>query len=240
MLGRRAQSTSSPTTLSPPEADRRGPGDGAGRPRPRPRGANSLRHRRAAKCPSPKTSKSWRAERAATVIVDDLAFPTNPLPGRPGRRRDRRSHRRRGPLLLRRRQRQSLRRDGDEIASWEAPKFRDSPTVRGLLGSLAGQATDCIDFDPGSAGERHLRDHGRTGRTLIVNLQWAEPWFGVNAALDAFLTGPGGELRRLPTSPATSYPKNPSSGRVWLEKHLGTEDAVPLVIDRCLPGRNAT
>ncbi|HEY7031644.1 MAG TPA: S8 family serine peptidase, partial [Thermomicrobiales bacterium] len=76
--------------------------------------------------------------------------------------------------------------EGKDIASWETPVYRDTacpPEVETL-----GPFEDCLDFDPSEAGEDPT--FGITvepGETLDVDTQWAEPRFGVEADLDAFL-----------------------------------------------------
>ncbi len=76
--------------------------------------------------------------------------------------------------------------EGNDIASWEAPAFRDTkcpPEVEAL-----GPFEECLDFDPTEGGEDPT--FGITveaEETLSVDLQWAEPRFGVEADLDVFL-----------------------------------------------------
>jgi subtilisin family serine protease len=76
--------------------------------------------------------------------------------------------------------------EGNEIASWETPEYRDTacpPEVEAL-----GPFEECLDFDPSEAVEDPT--FGITvepGETLDVDLQWAQPRFGVESDLDAFL-----------------------------------------------------
>ncbi len=85
--------------------------------------------------------------------------------------------------------------EGRDIASWEAPEFRDSESCPAPLEAIAElKAEQCMDFDP---------DEGETddtfgitveaGETLLVDLQWAEPWLGVKTDLDAFLLDSNGD-----------------------------------------------
>jgi hypothetical protein len=78
---------------------------------------------------------------------------------------------------------------GHDIASWEAPAFRDSGSCPAQLLALSGFGSGhCVDFDPDPAGEDDT--FGLTveaDETLTVDLQWAEPWNGVETDLDAFL-----------------------------------------------------
>ncbi len=86
--------------------------------------------------------------------------------------------------------------EGNEIASWEAPAYRDSgdcpPDVRSLS---SFNATHCLDFNPGAtATDRTFGIEVEAGETLTLDLQWAEPWLGVETDLDAFLLDGEGEL----------------------------------------------
>jgi hypothetical protein len=80
-----------------------------------------------------------------------------------------------------------------EIASWEAPSFRDTscpPTVQALLPSTG----HCMDFHPGGPTDNTLGITVEKGATLTVDLQWAEPWFGVDSDLDVYLLDSSGKL----------------------------------------------
>jgi subtilisin family serine protease len=83
----------------------------------------------------------------------------------------------------------------DEIASWEAPAFRDSGGCPETIEKLAGfKGTHCMDFDPGAGSDRTFAIAVEAGELLTVDLQWAEPWFGVGTDLDAFLLSEAGKL----------------------------------------------
>ena len=83
----------------------------------------------------------------------------------------------------------------NEIASWEAPAFRDSAGCPTAVQRLRGfNGTHCMDFDPGAAVDRIFGITVAAGATLSVDLQWAEPWNGVTTDLDAFLLNAGGEV----------------------------------------------
>lgn len=85
--------------------------------------------------------------------------------------------------------------EGNEIASWEAPSFRDSGGCPAAIGSLAGlNGAHCLDFNPGAATDRTYGIKVEPGETLSLDLQWAEPWNGVGTDLDAFLLDAEGEL----------------------------------------------
>src|SRR4029077_5761324 len=82
----------------------------------------------------------------------------------------------------------------NEIASWETAAFRDSNECPPLLKEGAFEPDQCLDFNP--AGGPPDDTFGITvepEETLIVDVQWAEPWFAVKADLDAYLLDAAGE-----------------------------------------------
>jgi len=81
---------------------------------------------------------------------------------------------------------------GNEIASWEAPAYRDAGSCPAAVAS-----SDCMDFNPASGLPETDTTFGikvDPGETLTVDLQWAEPWNGVADDLDAFLLSESGSL----------------------------------------------
>jgi subtilisin family serine protease len=85
---------------------------------------------------------------------------------------------------------------GNEIASWEAPAYRDAGTCPAKVASLPPvfNASHCMDFNPGGPTDTTFGIKVDPGETLTVDLQWAEPWNGVSDDLDAFLLSESGEL----------------------------------------------
>jgi subtilisin family serine protease len=85
---------------------------------------------------------------------------------------------------------------GNEIASWEAPAYRDAGSCPTAVASLPPtfNASHCMDFDPGGPTDTTFGIKVEPGETLIVDLQWAESWNGVADDLDAFLLSESGEL----------------------------------------------
>ncbi|HET9678257.1 MAG TPA: hypothetical protein VFP21_12225, partial [Solirubrobacterales bacterium] len=82
---------------------------------------------------------------------------------------------------------------GRDIASWEAPSFRDAGSCPAAVAGLSGfNGTHCMDFAPGAPTDTTFGITVNAGATLRVGLQWAEPWFGVNTDMDAFLLDAGG------------------------------------------------
>lgn len=84
---------------------------------------------------------------------------------------------------------------GNEIASWEAPAFRDSGACPEAVEKLASfNGTHCMDFDPDGGTDRTFGITAQAGEVLTLDLQWAEPWFGVGTDLDAFLLSGAGKI----------------------------------------------
>jgi hypothetical protein len=85
--------------------------------------------------------------------------------------------------------------EGNEIASWEAPEYRDSGACPPAVAAIAGlKATHCMDFDPGAATDRTFGIKVEPEEVLSIDLQWAEPWEGVQTDLDAILLNADGEV----------------------------------------------
>lgn len=125
---------------------------------------------------------------------------------------------------------------GQDIASWEAPQFRDAGACPAALASLEASeglslnGSHCMDFNPGVGTDTTFGIAVANGATLTVDVQWAEAWEGVGTDVDAFLVGPGGSIV------AASDGDNPASGRpfelIGWENNTGSSTAVQLVINR--------
>lgn len=84
---------------------------------------------------------------------------------------------------------------GNEIASWEAPAFRNSGGCPEAIENLSGfNGTHCMDFDPGAGVDETYGITVEAGETLTLDLQWAEPWNGVETDLDAFVLSGAGKI----------------------------------------------
>jgi hypothetical protein len=82
----------------------------------------------------------------------------------------------------------NLTNSGRDIASWETSEFRDSgscPPAVLLLNNFNGK--HCLDFNPSGENDDTFGITVEAGETLTIDLQWAEPWYGVKTDLDAFL-----------------------------------------------------
>ncbi|HSS04603.1 MAG TPA: S8 family serine peptidase [Solirubrobacterales bacterium] len=130
---------------------------------------------------------------------------------------------------------------GRDIASWEAPEYRDSldcpAAVIALSEALEGAGEPglnpghCMDFNPGPGVDRTFQITVSKGATLILDLQWAEPWEAVGADIDAFLLGPGGGVEAESTEDNVFGSKRPFELMAW-ENETGASANVQLVLNR--------
>jgi hypothetical protein len=133
-------------------------------------------------------------------------------------------------------------KSGRDIASWEAPAFRDSSTCPSALLLSGFGSGHCMDFDPGPGPPDDT--FGITvakGETLTVDLQWAEPWNGVGTDLDAYLLDSAGEVLEAGETgeefPVASTDDNIAGQRpvevLQWQNETGAAAKVQLAIDNC-------
>ena len=132
--------------------------------------------------------------------------------------------------------------EGRDIASWEAPRFREAGACPADLLALPEFGTGrCMDFDPGASSDETFGITVAKGATLIVDLQWAEPWNGVRTDLDAYLLNSAGDLleteeggEEVPVAAAGDNiaAQKPVEVLQW-ENETGAEAEVQLAIDNC-------
>lgn len=128
---------------------------------------------------------------------------------------------------------------GRDIASWEAPAFRDSGSCPAQLLAVSGFGEGhCMDFDPDPAGEDD--SFGLTveaDETLTIDLQWAEPWNGVDTDLDAFLLDATGKPLKVEGAIVGGLEDNLDGQRpveiLQWENDSGGPADVQLAINRC-------
>lgn len=122
--------------------------------------------------------------------------------------------------------------EGNEISSWETQAYRDSggcpPAVKALSGF---QGTHCLDFSPGSQIDKTLGVKVAPGATLSVDLQWAEPWEGVETDLDAFLLNASGGLIGTVATDNIEVSQKPVEFLQW-ENKSASQQTVQLVVNR--------
>jgi subtilisin family serine protease len=130
---------------------------------------------------------------------------------------------------------------GNDIASWEAPEFRDSLACPSELVAfsefleeleLPGLNPDhCMDFNPGVGVDRTFSITVEGNETLILDLQWAEPWEGVTTDLDAFLLNSKGEVIGGSVEENVAGSKRPLEIFGW-ENESASAATVRLVVNR--------
>jgi hypothetical protein len=120
----------------------------------------------------------------------------------------------------------------NDIASWEAPEFRDAGSCPPGAPSYA---THCMDFDP-KAGAEHVDTGFRITvepeAALTVDLQWAQPWFGVTTDLDAYLLRNGEVIEQAEQPNLQLAIPRPFEILGW-ENPSASPRPVTLAIDRC-------
>lgn len=120
-----------------------------------------------------------------------------------------------------------------EIASWEAPEFRDAGGCPAPLLPLIPAGTEhCMDFDPSAATDTTFFITVSPGATLTLDLQWSEPWFGVETDLDAYLFDSDGNLLAEEDNDNVGNTQRPVELPEW-ENNSGSPEIVRLVINRC-------
>lgn len=121
--------------------------------------------------------------------------------------------------------------EGHEIASWETPEFRDAGSCPPEVQSLSGfNASHCLDFNPGAGVDKTFGIEVESESVLTVDLQWDEPWFGVETDLDAFLLNANGQLVELAASDNVNS-QQPTEILQWINGSSSTK-TVQLVINR--------
>jgi hypothetical protein len=119
---------------------------------------------------------------------------------------------------------------GRDIASWEAPAFRDAGSCPAAVRALSGfNGTHCMDFAPGAPVDTTFGITVNAGATLRVGLQWAEPWFGVNTDIDAFLLDGSGTS--ILEAAFESGAERPAEFLGW-KNETGSAQTVQLVVNR--------
>ncbi|HYQ79651.1 MAG TPA: S8 family serine peptidase [Solirubrobacterales bacterium] len=122
--------------------------------------------------------------------------------------------------------------EGHEIASWEAPEYRDSHGCPPEVRSLASFNTShCLDFNPGAATDPTFGIKVEPEEALTVDLQWAEPWFGVKTDLDAFLLDSEGHLLTAAFEGNVAETERPLEILQW-ENNSPSTRVVQLVVNR--------
>lgn len=125
---------------------------------------------------------------------------------------------------------------GNEIGSWEAPEFRDTSCPAAVVTFTGGMASNCMDFDPGVGTDSTFRITVKPNSGFILDLQWAEPWFGVESDLDAYLLNAADKVVAKVDGDDIAAGR-PVELMLW-DNGAATSAQVRLVISRCTGGCN--
>jgi len=122
--------------------------------------------------------------------------------------------------------------EGHDIASWEASAYRDAESCPQEVQQFSGaKGTHCMDFDPGSGVDRTFGVRVPPGTLLTLDLQWSEPWLGVDTDLDAYLLDLSGELTALSFEDNIQISQKPVEILQW-ENKSGSPRTVQIVVNR--------
>ncbi|HTT94184.1 MAG TPA: hypothetical protein VMF55_05890 [Solirubrobacterales bacterium] len=180
----------------------------------------------------------------ADVIVDDFSYPTEPFYQDGPIAAAIKRVTEKGVLYFSAAANENLFNSaGEEISSWEAPKFRASTSCGAKVVSFLSEALasegkgpyepECMDFDPGGAVDTQFGITVQPESPLSIDLQWAEPRFGVKTDLFAFLvTGSGPSEEIVDEGGNNELAPEPSVQLGWENKEA-TRQEVRLVIARC-------
>jgi hypothetical protein len=138
---------------------------------------------------------------------------------------------------------------GRDIASWEAPAYRDSGSCPASLVALSEEIEEleltlelegpgtglhpehCMDFNPGPGKDQTFGITVSNGATLFADLQWAEPREGVSDNIDAYLLNAKGEAVTGSIESNIAGTQQPVELIEW-ENDTGAKAQVQLVINR--------
>ncbi len=122
--------------------------------------------------------------------------------------------------------------EGNDIASWETTAFRDAGSCPAAVEAKAGfNAFHCLDFHPGAAVDRTFGFKVKPGSTLLLDLQWDEPRYGVETDLDAFLLNSSGSVIRESSEDNAGDTEMPFELIEWENAGSATR-TVQLVVNR--------
>jgi len=123
----------------------------------------------------------------------------------------------------------NLINSGRDIASWEAPKFRDAGACPA---GLPAYAKHCMDFNPGAPVDSTFGLRVSRGATLRVDLQWKQPWHGVSTDFDVYLLSSADKLLSVSENSNATLTQMPFEFLPWTNT-TGTAQTVRLAINRC-------
>ena len=118
---------------------------------------------------------------------------------------------------------------GDNVSSWEAPSYRPTSCPTPDFSAYL----DCMNFDPSGGTSNGETFTLAPDASFGVDLQWSEPWFGVNTDLDVFLLDSSGNILAASddVNPGASGSQEPVEFFSYLNS-TGADQTVKLVIAR--------
>jgi Subtilase family len=122
---------------------------------------------------------------------------------------------------------------GRNIASWEAPSFRDGGSCPAVIAE-----THCMDFNPGTAIDGTFGITVEPQQELVLDLQWAEPWEDVKTDLDAFLLNASGNTVLASATDDNIGTQKPVELLFWKNPSTTQSREVQLAVDHCFGGCN--
>jgi hypothetical protein len=115
---------------------------------------------------------------------------------------------------------------GNDVASVEGTFFSAGSCPAGVPGAA------CADFDPSGGGTDNGYDLTvAPGAEAVLDLQWAEPWGGVQTNLDAYLVEASGTVLASSTNLNVSGTQRPFEALAW-QNTGATTASVKLAIPR--------
>jgi hypothetical protein len=165
----------------------------------------------------------------ANVIVDDVSYPTEPFfqEGPVGVAVSKVTAD--GVAYFSSAGNNNLIAGGKDIASWEAPAFRDAG---GCPAGLPVYAKHCMDFDPGGPIDSTFAVKVSPGATLRLDLQWSQPWHGVTTDLDGYLLNAANNLLAVSENANAKSTEVPFEFLPWTNT-TGSAQMVRVAINRC-------
>ncbi len=131
----------------------------------------------------------------------------------------------------------NLIQGNNEFASWERSEYQNAncpSAVAALVGSFSSE--NCMNFSPNGT-DTTFGITVEPESPLVVDLQWAEPWYGVEADLNAYLLNGAGEVivseAVRNAGNGSGVQRQPFELLGW-ENHANHPVEVQLVIDRCV------
>jgi hypothetical protein len=129
-----------------------------------------------------------------------------------------------------------------EIGSWERSKFADTNCPPGFGSIVREGASSCLNFSPNGTADPTFGITVAPKSTLVVDLQWAEPWYGVESDLDAYLLNEANQIiydhpvDNISEGGEESFPS--PTELVSYENKSSKAVKVQLVVDRCIHNCN--